>query len=178
MIIISLGSNVTGWIKNDSSPVLTAYELLKQFNIKVLRQSFLYLTEPFGPIDQAEFTNSAISIQTSLSPLNLLTVLKRIEAIAGRRPSKKWGPRVLDLDVIDYNGFFLNRSQSRCVDFMHGRKNLVLPHPGIPFRPFVLRPIMDIAPFWHHPATGLTAAQMLRQLPINSPGKILKIIDA
>ena len=178
MIIISLGSNVTGWIKNRSSEILAAYEQLKFFNIKVLKQSSLYLTEPFGFTDQPEFTNSAILIQTSLSPFNLLTVIKKIEAIAGRRPAKKWGPRILDLDIIDYNGFSLNSCKSGCADFTHARKKLELPHPGIAFRPFVLRPLMDIAPYWHHPISGLTAAQMLKRLPHGSPGKILKTVDA
>lgn len=177
MIIISLGCNVTGWIKINSSTGSNVGDALAAYDIKVVKESRLYLTEPFGYTNQPPFMNSAISVQTSLSPHNLLSVIKRIEANAGRRSSKRWRPRVLDLDIVDYNGLSLSSCKFGRVDFTHGRNDLTLPHPGIAERPFVLQPIMDIAPFWHHPVSGMTAAQMLKKLPRNSPGKILRVLD-
>ncbi len=178
MIIISLGCNVNGWIKFNYPTFIAAHDLLNAFNIRVLNSSRIYLTEPYGVTGQPCFINSAVLVQSSLPPFSLLAVLKQIEAIAGRRPGKKWGPRPLDLDIIDYKGLTLSAAKALTGDFMHNKRDLILPHPGIAFRPFVLQPIHDIAPFWHHPLTGLTAAQMLRRLPANSPGKIIKSFDA
>ena len=178
MIIISFGSNETVDCNSALQGILKAYALLESCNVRILKRSRFYLTEPYGVTSQPEFTNSAISIQTSLSPHSLLRVVKKIEAIAGRRPGKKrWAVRVIDLDIIDYNGLSLTCPKSGCVDFTHVPGNLILPHPGIPYRPFVLQPIVDIAPFWHHHISGLTASQMLKRLPRNAPGKILKMIE-
>lgn len=176
MIIISLGSNVTGSYKISSQTILSAYELLQSFNIRILNKSRFYLTEPFGVTNQPAFTNSAIVAETSYSPYNLLTVIKKIETIAGRKPAKRWAARIIDLDIVDYNGLSLNYVKVHCGDFTHCKNKLRLPHPGIAQRPFVLQPIIDIAPFWHHPVTGLTAVQMLKRLPINASGKILKVL--
>lgn len=177
MVIISLGSNVTGEGKLSSQAIHSACDQLKSFSIKILDTSRFYLTEPYGVTDQPAFTNSAILIRTSLSPLNLLTVIKRIEAIAGRRKTKRWSARVIDLDIIDYNGVSLNYVKDLRAYYPNNAPRLILPHPGIADRPFVLRPIMDIAPFWHHPVNRLTAAQMLKRLPMNAPGKILHVLD-
>lgn len=177
MIIISLGSNVSGSFKFSSQNIPSACDLLQSFNIRILDRSRNYLTEPYGVCNQPAFTNSAVLVQTSLSPYNLLTVIKKIETIAGRRPAKRWAARIVDLDIVDYNGLSLNYVKVPCGDFTHHNNRLVLPHPGIAQRPFVLQPIMDIAPFWHHPITGLTAAQMLNRLPRNAPGKILEVLE-
>lgn len=176
MVIISLGSNETGGFQICSQAIHSACNQLKSFNIRILERSHLYLTEPYGVTNQAAFTNAAITAQTNLSPYNLLAVIKKIEANAGRKPGKKWGPRVIDLDIIDYKGILLNSAEVGCGDFTHYSPKLTLPHPGIAKRPFVLQPIVDIAPFWHHPETGLTASQMLKRLPMNSPGSVIKRI--
>jgi 2-amino-4-hydroxy-6-hydroxymethyldihydropteridine diphosphokinase len=177
MVIISLGSNVTGDSEFSSQAIHSACNQLKSFSIRILDSSRFYLTEPYGVTDQPAFTNSAILIQTSLSPHNLLTLIKRIEAIAGRRPAKRWTARIIDLDIIDYKGLALNYVKDCHTDFTNYASRLILPHPGIADRPFVLQPIMDIAPFWHHPVNGLTAAQMLKRLPRNAPGRILRALD-
>jgi 2-amino-4-hydroxy-6-hydroxymethyldihydropteridine diphosphokinase len=176
MVIISLGSNVTGDGKISSQAIRSACNQLKSFSIRILDSSRFYLTEPYGVTDQPAFTNSAILVQTSLSPHNLLTVIKRIEAIAGRRKTKRWGARVIDLDIIDYNGLSLNYVKDWRSNFTNYERRLILPHPGIANRPFVLQPIMDIAPFWHHPVNRLTAAQMLKRLPRNAPGRVIGIV--
>lgn len=177
MVIISLGSNVTGDGKLSSQAIHAACNQLKSFGIKILSTSRFYLTEPYGVTAQPAFTNSAILIQTSLSPNNLLTVIKRIEAIAGRRRAKRWSARIIDLDIIDYNGVSLNYVKNLRPNAAVRPPKLILPHPGVAHRPFVLRPIMDIAPFWHHPVNGMTAAQMLKRLPMNAQGKVLKVLD-
>jgi 2-amino-4-hydroxy-6-hydroxymethyldihydropteridine diphosphokinase len=97
------------------------------------------------------------TIQTALPPETLLKALHMIEKRAGRKRLKRWGPRTLDLDLIDYHGQ-IRRPVSNAT------KPLVLPHPGIAQRDFVLRPIAEIAPHWKHPITRQIAALTLRQL--------------
>jgi 2-amino-4-hydroxy-6-hydroxymethyldihydropteridine diphosphokinase len=95
-----------------------------------------------------------------MTPEALLERLQRLERLAGRVHSEKWGPRPLDLDIIDFDGLIRQEPP-------------VLPHPGIPQRPFVLAPITEIAPRWRHPILRKTAAQMLEQLKGQSEGAIL-----
>ena len=94
-----------------------------------------------------------------LSPLALLQKLHAIEKEAGRRRTTRWGPRTLDLDIIDYHG--LVRSTGK----------LVLPHPGIAERIFVLKPISELAAKWRHPTSHLSAKIMLRKLKGYSQGQ-------
>jgi len=106
----------------------------------------------------------------------LLKILKRIEAQAGRPAVKNadptdlnWAPRTLDLDLISYKGVvcnwkWQNPPKEGCV---------ILPHPRAHQRAFVLQPLMDVAPFWHHPVFGLTAAQLLKRPGVKETGAIL-----
>jgi len=117
---------------------------------KILARSRLYDTAPVGP-SHRRYLNLAVRYRTALSPMGLLVELKRLEALAGRRPGRKWGPRPLDLDIMDYAG---RRLKNRW---------LSLPHPSAAGRAFALAPICDIAPRWR-PAGRSTAAQLLRRL--------------
>lgn len=97
-----------------------------------------------------------------MTPETLLERLQQIESLAGRVAGEKWGPRALDLDIIDYSGVIRKRPPP------------VLPHAGIPQRPFVLAPIAEIAPRWRHPILDKTAAQLLKELRGQSEGAILR----
>jgi 2-amino-4-hydroxy-6-hydroxymethyldihydropteridine diphosphokinase len=175
MIIISLGSNVTSRYGNSDTTIPAALRELENVGIKVLRHSRLYRTQPYGLSRQPNFTNAVAVISTSRPPRALLSLLKRIERRAGRRPSMRWGPRALDLDIIDYNKRILNWSE-RDRQIKSTISALILPHPGAALRPFVLQPIVDIAPFWHHPVSGLTAAQLLIRLGRPKMGRIIESI--
>jgi len=117
---------------------------------RVLARSRLYDTAPVGP-GQSRYLNLAVRYRTALSPMGLLVELKRLEARAGRRPGRRWGPRPLDIDILDYGG---RRLRSRW---------LSLPHPRAARRAFVLAPACDIAPHWR-PAGRATAARLLARL--------------
>lgn len=175
MIIISLGSNVTSrWGNSDTTILTTLREELQHFGIKVFYQSNLYRTKPFGLAHQPDFVNAAALIGTSLPPAALLSRLKKIEASAGRQSSKHWGPRPLDIDIIDYRNQIINWPKDGKLSLRSHDSNLILPHPGTASRPFVLKPISDIAPIWHHPVYHLTADQLLKRLRWQKMGQIIE----
>jgi 2-amino-4-hydroxy-6-hydroxymethyldihydropteridine diphosphokinase len=98
--------------------------------------------------------------------------LKRIEAQAGRRELKeahRWIPRPLDLDIVSYKGVIHNWKMQKPLE----GKRVVLPHARAHERAFVLQPLSEIAPFWHHPVFGLTAAELLKRPSVRQTGKIL-----
>jgi 2-amino-4-hydroxy-6-hydroxymethyldihydropteridine diphosphokinase len=176
MVIISLGSNVTSRWGNSETTVLQALRELQSEGIGVLRSSRLYRTKPYGLTHQPNFTNAIALIHTSRSPNALLAILKRIEARAGRRSSSpRWGPRALDLDIVDYNRRILNCPKCNMQVFISHKRSLILPHPEVASRPFVLEPLHEIAPNWHHPISGLTAMQLLKRLRFAEAGGILSV---
>jgi len=176
MIIISLGSNVISRWGSPHATILQALRELESRGVCILRRSRLYRTSPYGPVDQPVFVNAAAAIGTSLAADTLLTLVKNIEARAGRTPSKVWGPRALDIDIIDYNRQILNWSQRGTQFFKCKRFSLILPHPRVETRAFVLQPLLDVAPHWHHPVSGLHAAQLLARLRFHKMGRIIETL--
>jgi len=117
---------------------------------RVLARSRVFDTAPLGP-SRRRYLNQAVRYRTALSAMGLLVECKRLEALAGRRPGRRWGPRPLDIDILDYAG---RRLKSRW---------LSLPHPEAGRRAFALAPVCDIAPRWR-PQGRATAARLLRRL--------------
>jgi 2-amino-4-hydroxy-6-hydroxymethyldihydropteridine diphosphokinase len=103
-----------------------------------------------------------------------LRLLKQIEAQAGRRGGRPWGPRTLDLDIIDYKGMTRNWSGNRKTMPRVWVRPLVLPHPQLELRPFVLRPLLDIAPNWRHPVLKLSAEELWRRVKKQGQGSVQK----
>jgi 2-amino-4-hydroxy-6-hydroxymethyldihydropteridine diphosphokinase len=176
MIIVGLGTNMTGRWGNPCQALLRAFVELERRNIRVKSRSRLYLTTPLGGVAQPAFTNAAAIIETAMPAPALLAALKRIEIIAGRRPAKRWGPRALDLDILDYKGVIRNWPGTAC-NKPARRRWITLPHAGIGDRPFVLRPILDIAPRWRHPATKVSAAVLLRRVQRKRDGSVIRALD-
>ena len=157
MILVALGSNLIGPWGSPEKTVITALQTLDRFPIALVAASRPLITKPFGKTNQPHFVNAVAIIKTALSPEALLNRLQAIESLAGRKRRERWGPRTLDLDIIDYNGR-ITKSKGQ------GRAGLTLPHPGIALRYFVLAPILTIAPLWKHPVNHLTAAAMIQKL--------------
>lgn len=121
--------------------------------VKLLRSSSLYRTEPIGPIEQPWFVNAVCEVNTSLQPQELLLALKKIEQEMGRDNGlERWGPRLIDLDLLLYGQIILNLS------------DLVIPHPQLHKRGFVLVPLCEIAPYTIHPIFNLSAKGLLKRL--------------
>jgi len=129
--IIALGSNIGDKVGalGDAAALLEAHR-----EIDILGRSNLYRTEAWGEEDQDWFVNACLSVATTLSPLALLHTCQDIENEMGRVREKRWGPRVIDLDILVYK------------DVVQGSAELTLPHPLITERAFVLVPLNDIAP--------------------------------
>jgi len=158
MILVALGANMAGPWGTPRQTVMLALRELDRNGLRVIRASRLIETKPFGRPNQPDFVNAVASIETHLPPQALLARLHAIERAAGRRRTVRWGPRTLDLDLLDYRGLVWHNA---AVGNEPG--SLVLPHPGIAERSFVLEPIMEIAPGWRHPISRATARQLLRR---------------
>lgn len=162
MILIGVGANLPGANAHPLESVHQLIDRLPDYGLRLLKSSPFYETPPLGPPGQPPYINAVMRVQACLSPHALIRRLHQIEADFGRTRRIKWGPRTLDLDLLDWHGHVLN-----------GR--LVLPHRGIEKRGFVLYPLRDVAPTWHHPETGRSVARLLRDLPVSERLKMRKL---
>jgi 2-amino-4-hydroxy-6-hydroxymethyldihydropteridine diphosphokinase len=129
--IVALGSNLGDKAANIDRAIAL---LTAAGDVLLLARSRNYATEPWGKTDQDWFVNAAIAVATQIGPRELLVRCKDIERRMGRVATEKWGPRIIDLDLLIYRDREVNDA------------DLVLPHPHIGARAFVLAPLMDIAP--------------------------------
>ena len=171
MIILGLGSNLPGPWGDPSDMLSGAIEALEDVGVRVHSRSSFLLSAPFGVTGQPVFANAVVVVEAHPPPRALLARCHRVERMAGRERRKRWGPRTLDIDLLAYHDVIMNRHVRPAPAGAFAP--LVLPHPGIEHRPFVLEPLAEIAPRWRHPVTGLTAKTMLSALDTDKGGKII-----
>lgn len=172
--VVGLGANCPGPWGTSSSAIAQALGEIEHAHVTVAAVSPLYETEAVGNARQPAYVNAVALLDTTLSPEALLRVLKGIERRSGRRGGRPWGPRTLDIDIIDYDGL-VRHWRGLTPDFRRaGARPLVLPHPLAHERPFVLRPLLDIAPNWRHPVLRKSAAELLHAMPRGGRGRVLK----
>ncbi len=120
-----------------------------------LRASSIYETEPWGYLDQPAFLNQVLEAETPLPPAGLLAALKRLEASLGRQATFRYGPRLIDLDILLYDRLVLNQP------------DLVIPHPQLAQRAFILVPLAELAPDLVHPVLGVSMAELRDKLDLS-----------
>ncbi len=146
--LVALGSN----LGDRAGYLLSGLAALGRAGVRVLRLSRVYETEPVGPPGQGPYLNQVAAVETELEPAELLALLLAVERAHGRVRTERYGPRTLDLDLLDYEGRILDLP------------GLTLPHPRLHERAFVLVPLLEVAPGWRHPRLGKSARELLLAL--------------
>ena len=148
-IILGLGGN----LGNRTEHLATAGRLIKARIGTPLRASKIYETAAWGIKNQPDFYNQVLEVQTDLPPRQVLQKLLKIEKDMGRVRERKWYTRLIDLDLLFYNQLIINE------------KGLIVPHPFLHERKFVLVPLAEIAPEFNHPVLQKTAVELLAVCP-------------
>ncbi len=148
IVYLGLGSNLGDRLGNLRQAVAELSELAE-----LQACSRVYETEPMHVTDQPAFLNMAVRLRTALAPDPLLRAAKAIEQRLGRTETVRWGPRVIDIDILLYDGMVLE-----------GR-DLTIPHPRLAERRFALAPLADVGATVAHPLARRTVAELLAQLP-------------
>ena len=147
-VYIGIGSN----LGDRKTNCLRAIEHLEKRGIHIIRQSSMIETEPWGVKDQPEFINMVVEAETDLSPQDLIRQLKDCEQAMGRVQSHRWGPRLIDLDILFYD------------DEVIETEELNIPHPEIQNREFVLRSMCELSPDMKHPVLGKSMKELFEIL--------------
>ena len=153
MILIGLGANLASDAGPPAATLKRALGELERHAVEIRHVSRFYETPAWpDPADPA-FVNAVAVVQTRLQPVELLMLLHGVETALGRLRSVPNAPRTLDLDLLDYEGRVMTGPE------------LILPHPRMTARSFVLVPLKDVAPDWRHPVTGQGLQELLAALP-------------
>ena len=158
---LAIGSNLGNKINNIE---LTKFELEKN-NIKILKSSSKYISKSWPNSSMPSYINIVIKIKTTSSPLELLKICNSIELKFGRIRSKKNAPRTCDIDIIDYNKKIIEKKNSK----------LILPHPRMSKRNFVLLPLFEVDKSWKHPKFMTNIVNLINSLPIKDLSSIKQI---
>ncbi len=157
-VFISLGSNLGNRAENLKRAI---HDI--ELNVgSIFRLSSVYETKPWGNNDQPDFLNQVIWVHSEEAPENCLQSLSAIEGQMGRQRTGKWGERIIDLDLLYVD------------DHIIQSENLILPHPGIALRRFVLIPLVEIDPHFIHPQLLLSQKELLRVCPDVLEVKVLQ----
>ena len=166
-VYLSLGSNLGSAAGDPRQTVIAAAAAIGRLpETRSLRLSRVYRTAPWGPVAQPDFANAVAELEWQDSAERLLVAVRILEDAFGRVRHQRWGPRTLDIDLLLFG-----------VERREGPE-LVLPHPRLHQRRFVLVPLVELAPEVVHPRLGATAAQLLSALPAREPIEPIELWQA
>ncbi len=151
-VYLAIGSNLGNKLNNIE---LAKFELEKK-KIKILKSSSSYISRSWPDTTKPNYINIIIKIKTNLTPIELLKVCNLIESKLGRIRTIINAPRTCDIDIIDYNQIILNEKN----------KQLILPHPRMNKRNFVLLPLFEIEKSWKHPKSKIGIVNLISSLPV------------
>lgn len=183
MALIAFGSNDNSVFGDQRETVLKSMKLVAALSQEPPRQSRLFKTPAFPAGAGPDFVNAAMRITTNAAPAAILARLHAIETQAKRTRDVRWGPRTLDLDLIAVGDAVLPdarvherwRNLSLAQQQTDTPDQLILPHPRVQDRGFVLVPLCDVAPDWVHPVLQKTAAQLRDALPANGLADVVPL---
>ena len=158
---MAIGSNLGSKINNID---VTKFELEK-YKVKILKSSSNYMSESWPDSSMPNYINIIIKIKTSLTPLELLNICNLIELKLGRIRGEKNTPRTCDIDIIDYDKRILNEKNDQ----------LILPHPRMSKRNFVLLPMFEVEKSWKHPKSKINIVNLINSLPVKDLRSIKQI---
>lgn len=156
-IILGLGTNLGDRFKN----IELAYQLIEEKIGAITAKSKLYETAPWGVLDQPDFINSCISIESNLTPKECLKMISEIENEMGRIRYQKWGARLIDIDILFFGNEIINQEE------------LSVPHPFIQERIFVIKPLEDIIETYIHPVLKESIKALSLKCTDNTAFKVL-----
>lgn len=154
--LIGLGANIPSVAGQPAASLNAALAALAKAGVEITAVSPFYETEAWPDPAKPPFLNAVAAIRTVLQPFALLTLLHEVETTFGRKRSVPNAARSLDLDLLDYAGMVLDGS-------------VILPHPRIAQRRFVLEPLKAVVPDWRHPVSGQDLEALLKALPSRVP---------
>ncbi|MCY4481069.1 MAG: 2-amino-4-hydroxy-6-hydroxymethyldihydropteridine diphosphokinase [Rhodospirillales bacterium] len=155
MILVALGANLPTARHGSAAEGLdAALTVLAEHGVRPVARSRWYRSAPVPPAEGPWFVNGVVRVETTLSPVPLMARLLAVEAAFGRTRSVAGAARPLDLDLLDYGGQVIHHDGG-------DGPALVLPHPRLAERAFVLAPLIEVAPDWRHPVTGASVATLL-----------------
>ncbi len=182
-ILLGLGANLNSFAGPPADTINEALEELGRSELLVRATSRLFQTPAFPPSSGFDYVNAAVLCQIDLEPSAILALLHRIEEKFGRIRKHRWGARTLDIDLLAVgNQVFPNHETHgiwRGLTLQEQQKTvpreLILPHPRMQERSFVLAPLADVAADWEHPILGKTVAEMLDDLPAKALDGVVPI---
>lgn len=186
VLLIALGANLPCKDAPPAQTLLMAADALRQEGLSTLHLSPLYATPCFPAGAGPDYVNAAAAatIPSGWDAARTLALLHEVEARFGRRRDTRWGMRTLDLDLIAFGSaiapdpatFALWRDLDPALQRRETPESLILPHPRLQDRAFVLVPLHDVAPEWTHPVTGRTVAAMLADLPATDRAEVRPLV--
>ncbi len=156
-VVLLLGSN----IGDRETNLKIGCEEISECLGKIIQRSSVYETDPWGNTEQGRFLNRVVIIHSSLEAEEMMENIISIEEKMGRVRTKKWEPRIIDIDILFFNNEIISE------------KNLVVPHPGLHLRKFTLMPLVELMPAFIHPVLKKSMAELLHE--IKDPLEVKKI---